>query len=94
MEWIVGAKIPQFEDRYFFDVWVGDSVRRVQRVGNRGPLSLTFAPGTLVFSDCTHPSQNMICGEDLVDGWRLREDLPTLQKLGLGLQLAPEAVVD
>lgn len=73
MEWEVCAKMPRFEDRYHFDVWIGDDVREVRRTGNREPF---FSSGLLVYTDCSHPFQNVLCNEPDIKGWRLREDKP------------------
>lgn len=73
MEWEVDAKMPRFEDRYHFDVWIGDDVREVRRTGNRENF---FSSGLLVYTDCTHPFQNVICNEPDIKGWRLRMDKP------------------
>ena len=70
MDW-VHAQFPRFDDRYEFEVWLASQcVRRVRRIGNH---STYFAPGTLVFTDCTHPMQNALCNEADVRAWRVAQ---------------------
>jgi hypothetical protein len=71
MSWEVDERMPRFDDVREFEVWMrsGD-VRRVRRIGNR---SAFITPGTLVFSDCNQPLQNVLCDECNVLGWRYAE---------------------
>lgn len=71
-DWIIGSKPRRFDDANAFDLWMRDgSVRRARRVGNE---SLNITPGTLIFTDCQHPLQNVVCDERDVQGWRIREE--------------------
>jgi len=72
MAWEIDEKMPRFDDVHYFDVWIDDSVRRVRRIGNR---STSLSPGVLVFTDCTHPMQNVLCYEPLVKAWRMVKDV-------------------
>lgn len=68
MEWEVNEAMPKYDDLREFEVWLSNgSVRTVRRIGNRSTL---YSPGTLVFTDCTHPQQNVLCDEENVIGWR------------------------
>lgn len=40
--------------------------RKVKRVGND---SMSLSPGTLIFTDCTHPMQNVIVDESKIESW-------------------------
>lgn len=69
-EWIVGSKPRPFDDINEFELWLDDgSVRKAHRVGNQGTI---LTPGTLAFTDCTHPSSNVICDEARIRAWRVR----------------------
>ncbi len=70
-EWEVQERMPKYNDINEFEVWVDGNVRSVRRVGN---WSLSITPGTLVFTDCTQPMQNVLCHEPLIQGWRLKEE--------------------
>lgn len=67
LDWNVDEKMPRYDDLREFEVWIRGSVRRVRRIGNR---SCALEPGTLAYTDCTHPMQNIICDERAVQGWR------------------------
>lgn len=73
-EWIVNAPLPRWDDMREFWVWSGKDVRSVRRVGNLDPTRLT--PGTVIFTDCTHPIQNVLCDESQIQGWRIKAQLP------------------
>jgi hypothetical protein len=67
-EWI-HQPMPWFDDRHSFQVWLDNGeVRNVRRAGNDGFI---FSPGTLYFTDCVHPLQNMLCHEDRIRAWRI-----------------------
>ena len=75
-EWIIGSKPRPYDDINAFQVWLDDgSVRRARRVGN---WSTALNPGTLCFTDCTHPLANVICHEPRIRAWRI--DLPPSQR--------------
>lgn len=64
MEWEVEEPLPYLGLE--FEVWLkNDSVRRVRRM-----------MGHLVFTDCTHPMQNVICRPENVAGWRAANASP------------------
>lgn len=66
-EWI-HAPLPRYGDLHTFEVWDGSAVRMVRRVGNE---SRSITPGTLVYTDCVHPLQNVLaCDADVV-AWRM-----------------------
>ncbi len=67
-EWIHGASLRPFDDIHIFEVWIYGNVRRVCRIGNE---SLSITPGTLVYLDCTHAAQNVICYEPNIQAWRI-----------------------
>lgn len=70
MDWQIEDRMPRYDDIREFEVWLRNgSTRTVRRVGNR---SLRFTPGMLLYTDCTHPLQNVICDESDVVGWRHR----------------------
>lgn len=68
-EWECLERMPRYDDIHEYEVWVYGSARAVRRIGNR---SAYFAPGTLVFTDCTHPAQNVLCHEPDVLAWRMK----------------------
>ena len=70
MDWITEEKMPRFDDVHEYDVWIKGCTRSVRRIGNRGSM---FQPGTLVYTDCTHPMQNILCCEEDIEGWRKTE---------------------
>lgn len=71
-EWVIDAPLPKHDDRQPFEVWLGgQNVRTVRRVGNE-PETI-FAPGTLIFTDCTNPMQNAVCPEASIQGWRFKK---------------------
>lgn len=70
VDWEHDEKMPRFDDMHDFEVWVDGAVRTVRRIGNRSLSGLT--PGTLAFTDCRNPMQNVICHEPLVQAWRLK----------------------
>ena len=72
MEWIHDARLPRYDDIHTFQVWIYDGVRTVRRVGNE---SMSLTPGTLVYTDCTHPMQNVICHELDVKAWRMKPNV-------------------
>jgi hypothetical protein len=65
-EWLHEGRPPFCDDVNEYQVWVYGDVRRVRRVGNKSVLT----PGTLIYTDCTHPLQNVICDEKNVLAWR------------------------
>lgn len=68
MDWETEEKLPfTLDETLRFQVWTGEGVRTVRRVGK----SVSMWPGTLVYTDCTHPIQNVLCSESDVKGWRL-----------------------
>ena len=68
--WNVDDRLPRYESRFPIEVWDGRSVRKARRIGFRESDRGTLSPGTLVYTDCTHPMQNMLCDESAVMGWR------------------------
>ena len=59
---------PKFDDISTFTVRVFNQLRTVRRVGAievRG-----FSPGTLIFTDCNNPMQNVLCDESRIQAWR------------------------
>jgi hypothetical protein len=68
MDWIHAGRPPITDDIREYQVWLGDQVRRVRRIGNR---SMSLTPGTLVFTDCRHPMDQAICHEPRIMAWRL-----------------------
>lgn len=60
---------PKYDDVHTFTVRVFNQLRTVRRIGNCEGLSLN--PGTLIFTDCTHPMQNVICPESEITAWRM-----------------------
>jgi hypothetical protein len=69
-EWLIGSKPSQFDDIHDFELWMDDgSIRLARRVGNR---SDSLTPGTMAFTDCRHPLQNVICDESRIQAWRVR----------------------
>lgn len=82
MDWITEEKMPKYDDIREFEVWVHGYVRRVRRIGNRHPA---FGPGTLVFVDCTHSVQNVLCDERDIKGWRhsAGDNPPVLEQVRL-----------
>ena len=71
MEWEHEGKPPKSDDMREFQVWTGEEVRKVRRIGNRSPY---FSPSVLVFTDCFSPLQNAICDESRIKAWRLPAD--------------------
>ncbi len=69
-QWVTDAPFPFFDDTREFQVWLGNSVRSVRRIGNGN--SSNFSPGTVVFTDCDHPSQNVLCDVSRIKGWRMK----------------------
>lgn len=67
-EWEVQERVPFIGSE--LEVWVNGQVRTAKRVA----WSQSLTPGTLVFTDCTHPAQNVLCHEPLVQGWRVKEE--------------------
>jgi hypothetical protein len=70
----------ELDDMREFQVWMADgSLRTVRRIGNRSHF---LTPGTLAFTDCTHPLQNLWCDESRIVGWRysgaMAQELPPL----------------
>lgn len=70
-EWNVDERMPKYDDIRSFEVFVFGYKRRVRRIGNR---SRFFAPGTLIFTDCTHPLQNVLCDEQQISAWRHHQE--------------------
>jgi len=70
MDWNTEEKMPRFDDVHEYDIWINGCTRSVRRVGNRESM---FSPGTLIYTDCTHPQQNILCHEDEIEGWRKTE---------------------
>lgn len=70
MEWNVDDRLPRYESRFPIEVWSGRNVRHARRIGFRESDESTLSPGTLVYTDCTHPMQNMLCDESKIIGWR------------------------
>lgn len=68
MDWIHDAKLPRYDDIHEFEVWIYGDARKVRRAGNN---SMSLTPGTLIFTDCTHPMQNVLCHEPDVMAWRM-----------------------
>lgn len=66
-DWEIAEKMPRFDDVSTYEVWIGASVRKVKRSNNQ---SCTFFPGTLLYVDCRHPIQNVLCDESKVQAWR------------------------
>lgn len=71
-DWECAERMPRFDDTREYEVWIYGEARSVRRIGNR---SMYFAPGTLVFTDCTHPEQNMLCDESEVRAWRRKPNV-------------------
>ena len=69
---------PKFDDINTYTVRVFNNLRKVKRVGNYSGTNLN--PGTLIFTDCTHPMQNVICPEDKITAWRV--DVPNVEVRG------------
>ena len=67
--WECGERLPYLDDSHEFEVWIDNYVRTVRRIGDN---SLSLTPGTLVFTDCTHPAQNVLCHEPLIKAWRMK----------------------
>ena len=86
MDWQHTAKLPWVDTE--FEVWIHDYVRRVKRIGD---WSTYFTPGTLVFTDCTHPEQNVLCHEPFVQAWRLIEPPPATAPVHLPPPSAPSS---
>jgi len=63
---------PKFDDINTYTVRVFGQLRKVKRIGNYDISGLN--PGTLIFTDCTHPMQNIICPEEKITAWRV--DIP------------------
>ena len=59
MEWEVSEPIPVV--RHDLEVWLDDGSIRIVR----------WCFGWLVFQDCLHPLQNMLCDASRVRGWRI-----------------------
>ena len=70
MDWEHEGKPPRFDDMHDYQVWIYGAVRDVRRVGPRSTTWLD--PGTLAYTDCTHPIQNAICYEPDISAWRLK----------------------
>lgn len=66
MDWEVHEAMPKYDDIHQFLIWNGKDVRRVRRAGNHE----NFWPGQLLYTDCVHPLQNVICDERSVVGWK------------------------
>jgi hypothetical protein len=69
MDWELEGKPPKFDDLHDYQVWIYGRVRSVRRIGNR---SAYLDPGTLVYTDCTHPIENVLCHEPDICGWRVK----------------------
>lgn len=67
--WEVDEKMPRYDDVRQFEVMIRGHVRTVERIGNR---SQSFSPGILLFTDCSHPAQNVICDEQMITAWRFK----------------------
>ena len=65
---------PKYDDINTFTVRVFNQLRKVRRIGNYDSTILN--PGTLIFIDCTHPLQNIICPENEIKAWRM--DVPNV----------------
>lgn len=50
-----------------YEVEIFNGTRKVKRVGNE---SMLLSPGTLIFTDCTHPTQNAIVPESEIKSWK------------------------
>jgi hypothetical protein len=63
---------PRYDDMHEFLVLVNNQYRKIARVGNRGFRGMyqSLNAGTLIFTDCTHPSQQLICDEAKIQAWR------------------------
>ena len=61
--------LPKYDDINTFTVLVLNQLRQVRRVGNNDMIGISA--GTLIFTDCTHPMQNVICPESEITGWRM-----------------------
>lgn len=88
-EWEIEERMPRFDDMREFNVWLVDgSVRTVRRIGNRSHF---LTPGSLAFTDCTHPMQNVLCDESNVVGWRyagtMAKELPRLSMPSFGMHM-------
>ena len=70
-QWVINAPLPPSDRNREFLAWVDSGVRTVRRVGDSEHS--VFAPGTTIFTDCTHPLQNKICDESRIQGWRLKQ---------------------
>lgn len=60
---------PKYDDINTYTVRVFNQLRRVRRIGNNDMCSLN--PGTLIFTDCTNPLQNVICPEEKITAWTI-----------------------
>lgn len=67
-DWEVVEKLPKYNDKNEFIVEVYGQIRKVKRVGNN---SAFYTPGTLIFTDCTHPKQQAICDESKITAWKI-----------------------
>jgi hypothetical protein len=76
---------PKFDDINTYTVRVFDQLRKVRRIGNNDIRALN--PGTLIFTDCTHPMQNVICPEEKITAWRV--DMPNVKLTGGALLRRP-----
>ena len=67
-EWIIGSRPRPYDDIHMFRVWLDcGAVRLARRCGNDGPMT----PGQMIFLDCSHPIQNVICDESRIRAWRI-----------------------
>jgi hypothetical protein len=68
MEWKTQS-IPHFSNlgSTTFEVKIDGHIRKTKRVGHD---SMSLNPGLLIFIDCTHPLQNVICPEQMITAWR------------------------
>ena len=52
-----------------YDIWDGKQVRHV-RYTQPEEWWLSMWPYTLIYTDCTHPMQNILCSERYIKAWR------------------------
>jgi hypothetical protein len=63
-DWVHG-RFPIYDGRHPFEVWLDDGQKRSVRVP-AGP----YSDGTVRFTDCIHPAQNVICDPRRIVAWR------------------------
>ena len=86
--WETYEKMPKFDDINQFEVMAQGFLRTVKRIGNNS--SSWLKPGTIVFIDCTHPQQTMICDTEHITAWRFKtHDAKPVLPEGEPVQVTP-----